>query len=130
MAIVVVGDINVDEVEKKIKDNFSKYKNPGQPRERKTFDLPNHKETLVAVETDPDATSSMVQFIMKDSDAYQPDVTIEQYNQSIIENLTSTMMNNRLRELVNSNNPPLHTDLFTTAERMQERRKASRDLQW
>jgi zinc protease len=106
MAIVVVGDINVDEVEKKIKDNFSKYKNPVQPRERKTFDLPNHKETLVAVETDPDATSSMVQFIMKDSDAYQPDVTIEQYNQSIIENLTSTMLNNRLRELVNSNNPP------------------------
>lgn len=106
MAIVVVGDINVDEVEKKIKDNFSKYKNPAKPRERKTFDLPNHKETLVAVETDPDATSSMVQFIMKDSEAYQPDVTVEQYNQSIIENLTSTMLNNRLRELVNSTNPP------------------------
>ncbi len=106
MAIVVVGDINVDEVEKKIKDNFSKYKNPAKPKERKTFDLPNHKETLVAVETDPDATSSMVQFIMKDSEAYQPDVTVEQYNQSIIENLTSTMLNNRLRELVNSTNPP------------------------
>lgn len=106
MAIVVVGDINVDEVEKKIKDNFSKYKNPSKPRERKTFDLPNHKETLVAIETDPDATNSMVQFIMKDSEAYQPDVTIEQYNQSIIEDLTSTMLNNRLRELINSTNPP------------------------
>ncbi|WP_294238895.1 pitrilysin family protein [uncultured Chryseobacterium sp.] len=106
MAIVVVGDINVDEVEKKIKDNFGKYKNPSKPKERKTFDLPNHKETLVAVETDPDATNSMVQFIMKDADAYQPDVTVEQYNQSLIEQLTSTMLNNRLRELVNSNNPP------------------------
>ena len=106
MAIVVVGDINVDEVEKKIKDNFGKYKNPSKPRERKTFDLPNHKETLVAIETDPDATNSMVQFIMKDSDAYQPDVTIEQYNQSLVENIATTMLNNRLRELVNSNNPP------------------------
>ncbi|MDF2934151.1 MAG: insulinase family protein [Chryseobacterium sp.] len=106
MAIVVVGDINVDEVEKKIKDNFSKYKNPSKPRERKTFDLPNHQETLVAIETDPDATSSMVQFIMKDSDAYTPDVTVEQYNQSLIENVATTMLNNRLRELVNSNNPP------------------------
>jgi zinc protease len=37
MAIVVVGDINVDEVEKKIKDNFSKYKNPAKPKERKVF---------------------------------------------------------------------------------------------
>lgn len=106
MAIVVVGDINVDEVEKKIKDNFSKYKNPAKPRERKSFDLPNHKETLVAIETDPDATNSMVQFIMKDSDAYQPDVTIEQYNESLIKNLATTMLNNRLRELINSNNPP------------------------
>ncbi len=106
MAIVVVGDINVDEVEKKIKDNFSKYKNPSKPRERKSFDLPNHKETLVAVETDPDATNSMVQFIMKDSDAYQPDVTVEQYNQSLVEQITTTMLNNRLGELVNSTNPP------------------------
>ncbi|CAA7194050.1 M16 family metallopeptidase [Chryseobacterium potabilaquae] len=106
MAIVVVGDINVDEIEKKIKSNFSKYKNPSKPRERKNFDLPNHKETLVSIETDPDATSSMVQFIMKDAEAYQPDVTIEQYNQSQIESLTTTMLNNRLRELINSNNPP------------------------
>lgn len=106
MAIVVVGDINVDEVEKKIKDNFGKYKNPATPKERKVFDLPNHKETLVAIETDPDATRSMVQFIMKDADAYQPDVTVEQYNQSLIEQITSTMLNNRLGELVNSNNPP------------------------
>jgi len=106
MAIVVVGDINVDEIEKKIKDNFSKYKNPAKPRERKVFDLPNHKETLVAVETDPDATSSVVQFIMKDSDAYKPDVTVEQYNQSAVENLATTMLNNRFRELINSTNPP------------------------
>lgn len=106
MAIVVVGDINVDEVEKKIKTNFSKYKNPSKPRERKTFDLPNHKETLVAIETDPDATNSMVQFIMKDADSYKPDVTVEQYNQSLVENLATQMLNNRLRELVNSNNPP------------------------
>ncbi|MDH6250791.1 zinc protease [Chryseobacterium sp. H1D6B] len=106
MAIVVVGDINVDEVEKKIKDNFSKYKNPAKPRERKSFDLPNHKETLVAVETDPDATNSMVQFTMKDTEAYKPDVTVEQYNQSLVENISSTMLNNRLRELINSNNPP------------------------
>lgn len=106
MAIVVVGDINVDEVEKKIQTNFSKYKNPSKPRERKVFDLPNHKETLVAIETDPDATNSMVQFIMKDAEAYQPDVTVEQYNQSLVENLATTMLNNRLRELVNSNNPP------------------------
>lgn len=106
MAIAVVGDINVDEIEQKIKANFSKYSNPKSEKQRKVFDLPNHKETLVAIETDPDATNSMVQFIMKDSDSFKPDVTIEQYNQSLVEDLASSMINNRLRELVNSTTPP------------------------
>ena len=106
MAIVVVGDINVDEVEQKIKANFGKYPNPKNVRERKSFDLPNHAETLVAIETDPDATSSMVRFIIKDKETYKPDVTIEQYDQSLIENISAAMLNNRLRELVNSTNPP------------------------
>ncbi|NIF04187.1 insulinase family protein [Chryseobacterium sp. Tr-659] len=106
MALIVVGDINVDEVEKKIKDNFSKYKNPPNPRERKIFSLPNHKETLVAIETDPDATSSTVHFVIKDSEPYKPDATVEQYDQSIIENLSMIMLNHRLSELINSNDPP------------------------
>ncbi|MFZ4930120.1 M16 family metallopeptidase [Chryseobacterium sp. Mn2064] len=106
MAVVVVGDINVNEIEKKIRDNFSKYKNPSNPKERKSFDLPNHKETLVAIETDADATNSTVQFIIKDSEAYQPDVTVQQYDQSLTEGLVNMMLNNRLEELVNSTNPP------------------------
>ncbi|RXM37998.1 peptidase M16 [Chryseobacterium sp. CH21] len=106
MALVVVGDINVDEIEKKIKDNFSKYKNPSKPKERKSFDLPNHKESLVAIETDPDATGSGVQFIIKDSETYQPDVTIQQYDQSLVEGLVNIMLNSRLAELVNSTKPP------------------------
>ncbi len=106
MALVVVGDVNVDEVEKKIKANFSSYKNPTSERARKTFDLPNHKETLVAIESDPDATNSRVQFIMKDAGKAEPDVTVPQYNESIVKNLAATMINNRLMEMVNSNNPP------------------------
>ena len=106
MAIVVVGDVNVDEIEKKIKDNFSKYKNPAKPKERKSFELPNHKEALVAIETDPDATGSGVKFVIKDSETYQPNVTVQQYDKSVVEGLVNMMLNSRLAELVNSNNPP------------------------
>lgn len=106
MALVVVGDINVDEVEKKIKANFSSYKNPSNERARTMFDLPNHPETLVAIESDPDATNSRVQFIMKDTGKAQPDLTVPQYQESIVKNLAATMINNRLMELVNSNTPP------------------------
>lgn len=106
MALVVVGDINVDEVEQKVKNNFGKYKNPAKPRERTVYGMPSHKETLVSVETDPDATSSQVQLIMKDDGLKKPLITVADYNKSIVQNLVNTMMNNRLRELTNSNNPP------------------------
>ncbi|TLX24700.1 insulinase family protein [Chryseobacterium indologenes] len=106
MAIIVVGDINVEEVEKKIRDNFGKYKKAVNPKERKSFDLPNHKQTLVAIETDPDATSSGVQFMIKDKEAYKPDSTVEQYQQRVVEGLVNIMLNSRLGELINSTNPP------------------------
>ncbi len=106
MALVVVGDINVDEVEAKVKANFGKYKNPAKPRERTVFSMPDHKETLVSVETDPDATNSQVQFVMKESGVKKPDVTVADYNKGIVRGLVNTMLNNRLRELTNSNNPP------------------------
>ncbi|MDO5615323.1 MAG: insulinase family protein [Cruoricaptor ignavus] len=106
MALVVVGDINVDEIEKKIKANFSKYQNPKNERERTVFTLPEHQETLVSVETDPDATRSQVQFLMKDNGVAKADITVADYNKSVVENLVSIMLNNRFQELVNSNNPP------------------------
>lgn len=106
MALVIVGDIDVNQVEQKIKNNFSSYKNPASPRPRTVFDLPSHKETLVSVETDPDATSSQVIFIMKDAETYTPDVSVADYNKGIVDNLAATMINNRFRELINSTNPP------------------------
>ncbi|SDM26520.1 M16 family metallopeptidase [Chryseobacterium taihuense] len=106
MALVVVGDINVDEIEQKIKANFGKYKNPASPRKRNVFEIPNHKETLVSIESDPDATGSSVQFVMKDTENYTPDLTVEDYNKSILDNVVSTMINNRYNDMVESNNPP------------------------
>ncbi|MBP7173847.1 MAG: insulinase family protein [Cloacibacterium sp.] len=105
MALIVVGDINVDEIEQKIKANFSKYTNQST-RERKIFDVPVHQETLVSVESDPDATFSRVQLVYKDLANFKPDTTVEEYNQNIVKNLFTTMLNNRLKELINSNNPP------------------------
>lgn len=56
MAIIIVGDINVDEIEEKIKTNFGQYKNPANPRKREIFNIPNNIEPAVAVESDPDAS--------------------------------------------------------------------------
>ncbi|NBL63650.1 insulinase family protein [Flavobacterium sp. NST-5] len=106
MSVVVVGDINVEEMEKKIKDHFASYKNPANEKPRKVFDVPNHKETFVAVESDKEASSSEVQLIYKDHGTPTPTVTVNDLREDLIENLYATMLNNRLEELTNSATPP------------------------
>jgi zinc protease len=125
MALVVVGDINVDEMEQKIKANFSKYQNPANARKRVDYELPNHKETLISIATDADATSSSAQFYIKDDGPAKPDVTVNDYQKSIVEQLAATIVNNRLQELTNSEKPPFifgyvsHSNFLRTKDAFQ-----------
>lgn len=106
MALIIVGDIDVDAVENKIKNIFSKYKNPANPRERKIFEVPNNEEPVVAVESDPDASFSRVNFYIKSKSNFTPNTKVSGYFQDLVMGLATTMLNNRVRELVDSNNPP------------------------
>ena len=125
MALVVVGDINVDEMEQKIKANFSKYQNPANARKRVDYEMPNHKETLISIATDADATSSSAQFYIKDDGPAKPDVTVNDYQKSIVEQLAATIVNNRLEELTNSEKPPFifgyvsHSNFLRTKDAFQ-----------
>lgn len=106
MAVIVVGDINVDEMEAKIKAHFGKYQNPANEKERKSFDIPNHKETFVSVSTDKEATSANVQIIYKDDKNSEPTTTVGDYRDDLINRLFSSMLNNRLEEYTNEATPP------------------------
>jgi zinc protease len=61
MSVIVVGDIDVVEMEKKIISHLLLIKNPAKEK-RKIYDVPNHKETFVAVESDK-ASSAQVQLL-------------------------------------------------------------------
>lgn len=106
MAVVAVGDLPVDEIEAKVKEHFSRLEMPEKPKERMNHDLPNHKETFIAIATDKEAPFANVQIMYKDYENSNPDVTYGDYRQSIVENLFGTMINNRLSELANSPTPP------------------------
>lgn len=106
MAVIVVGDIDVDAMEKKIKEHFEGYKNPVNEKPRKTFEVPNHKETFVAIETDKEASQSQVQLLYKDYGLRKITKTVADAKNDLIEGLFSTMLNNRLNELTNSPTPP------------------------
>lgn len=106
MSVIVVGDIDVAEMEKKIISHFSSYKNPTKEKPRKIYDVPNHKETFVAVESDKEASSAQVQLLYKDYGAPKPVVNIGDFKNYIVEGLFSTLLNTRLDELTNSATPP------------------------
>lgn len=104
MALVIVGDVNVDEIENKIKANFSEIKAKRELKKRPYFSVPDHQETLVAVETDKEAPQSTTYLFYKT----QP---IEVKNQTdlrkqIVKNLYSQIFNDRLNEISQSPKPP------------------------
>lgn len=106
MAVMAVGDVDVAVLEAKIKEHFGKIPAAKNPRPRPVFDLPNHEETFIAIESDKEASFSQVQVMFKDKENSKPDTTLEDYRHSIVERLFSQMINNRLEELRNGENPP------------------------
>jgi zinc protease len=106
MSVIVVGDIDVAEMEKKVIAHFSNYQNPKNEKPRKIFEVPNHAATFVAIESDKEATSAQVQLVYKDYGTPKPIITVLDFKNYLVEGLFTTMINTRLSELTNSATPP------------------------
>ena len=106
MAVVAVGDLDVETMEKKIKDHFSGIPKAENPTKREAYELPNHEETFIAIASDKEAAFSRVQVMYKDRYEAPEVKTVSDYRESLVKNLFSTLINNRLGELRNSANPP------------------------
>ena len=104
MAVSVVGDFDLDMMEKEIISRFSKLKNPANPRPRKEYDVPKHQETLVSVVSDKEAAFTQVRVMYKHD--HIPVKTIKDYREQIVRGLYNSMLNARLTELSQKPNPP------------------------
>ena len=103
-AVVVVGDIDVNEIEQKIRETFGKIPAPAYPRARESFKVPGHEETLTVVAKDKETAFPSVQVMYKKNP--MPQVSIGDYCRYIHTRLFTGMLNNRLRELTLKPNPP------------------------
>ncbi|WP_291722864.1 M16 family metallopeptidase [Bernardetia sp.] len=104
MAIVAVGDIDVEEMEKKIKETFESIPKRKKVVERPSFKVPMNKETLAKVVSDKEATRTQLMLFYK-----QPKKQIENYtdlNRSYVNELITTMLNARMEETQKQANPP------------------------
>ena len=105
--IIVVGDIDVDKVETKIKEIFSPIKMPVNARERKYEQVPDNKEPIITIAKDKEQPSTMI-YIWHKHPAVPNEAKgnmsylVQNYMLSII----SSMLNARLEELRQNANPP------------------------
>ncbi len=103
-AIVVVGDINVDQVEATIKQEFANLKNPVHERVRIKYTVPlTGKNEFMAV-TDKEMTSTQAEIIIKHK---APELkTVADYRASLVQNLFNQMLSGRYAELLRKADPP------------------------
>ena len=104
MAVVAVGDFDMDDVEAKILEHFGELKNPAQEAERTEFEVPGHDSTLFAIITDPEYPFTTVQTYYKR--AAEDFETAEQYRNLIVGRFFTSMLNKRLGEISRKPEPP------------------------
>lgn len=99
-AIVVVGDIDVDKMEQKIKALFSQAPERKNRGERPLYGLGENKEPIVATVTDKEATSTSIQIQYK-HEPLPAEVKLSSsgYAVSLMNSLMSIMFSNRFEEL-------------------------------
>lgn len=103
-AVVVVGDFNQDEMVKTVKQKFSAIPAVKNPRPKKYFDIPDHKETLTSIVTDKEAQYPVSYMLYKHP--LEKSKTLADYRESIKESLYNGMINNRLSEKLQQPEPP------------------------
>ncbi|WP_461791644.1 M16 family metallopeptidase [Pedobacter sp.] len=103
-ALIVVGDIDVDAIERNIKDKFSDLKNPDKEKPRPAYEIPLTGMNQFIAMTDPEVTATSAELIIK-----QPKLdlhTVENYRQSIARELINIMIGDRYSEVQRQPNPP------------------------
>lgn len=105
MAVIAIGDFNVDDVEKLIKTRFGALpKSPANVRQRVNYEVPDHEEQLIAIATDKEASRISMGLMFKHPAGV--DKTYSDYRNSLIRYLCNTMINNRLNEIRQQADPP------------------------
>ena len=113
MAVVAVGDFNVEEIEAKIKQYFAPPPEGeaaqeraaiGQSTDRPQIDVPGHETPLIEVFTDPESPATQFVLIRK----YDPEPAEDEadFRRTIVERLAFMMFNARLSERGQSAEPP------------------------
>ncbi len=105
--IVVVGDIDVDKVEAKIKEIFSPIEMPANPAERVYEAVPDNKEPIITIAKDKEQPMTMIYIWHKHpATPNEAKSNMGYLVQNYLFSMIESMLNARLEELKQSAEPP------------------------
>ena len=105
--IIVVGDIDVDKVEAKIKELFSPIEMPANPATREYNPVPDNKEPIVAIAKDKEQPNTMIYIWHKHpATPNEAKGNMGYLVQDYLIYMVESMLNARLNELTQSAEPP------------------------
>jgi zinc protease len=104
MAFIVVGDINPDSVEQKVKTYFSVIPASKEARIRETYKIMDNKEPLVSIVSDKENTGFSAEIYFKTPKKVVK--TVDDLRDQIRRSLFCSMLNQRLSELTKKPNAP------------------------
>jgi zinc protease len=105
-AIAIVGDINVDEVEAKIKALFSSIPAVFNPAPRNSVEVPYHKETNYVLAEDKEAPQTSVSVVVLHNAVAAQNKNLKYIRDNYVISLMNSMINTRISELLQKENPP------------------------
>lgn len=106
-AIIVVGDIDVDQVEQKVMALFSKIPKPVNPAERIYYPVPDNDKMIVTIQKDKEQPIVLCHLYMKRDATPDNEKNTEKYlRDDYIDNLIGYMYNSRMGEIREQENPP------------------------
>ena len=106
-AVIVVGDVDVDQIEAKLKTIFADIPAPVDPKEKVLYQLPQNEEPIIGIITDPEATSSSIEVLWKNEPLPKEfGNTVEGYMMELLKTYISYIMRERFEDITAKSDAP------------------------
>ena len=117
-ALIVVGDIDVDQIYNKIVKLFADIPAPEHPTEKIMPAVPLNDEPVVGILTDPENTQTQVEFIWKTGEPTPKEIkgTAVGYMENILKYVISSVMSERFNDIVSKPGAPFLGASFGVGE--------------
>lgn len=105
--LVIVGDFDADKVEAKVIELFSKIPMPENAAERIYYPVPDNKEPIVVVATDPELTTTGISLYFKDDpQSKEFKQSVQGIYQNMMDMFISNILSSRYREIAQKSDAP------------------------